>query len=166
MRLFIAINLSEEMKEALMDIQDVMREHGLRGKDTPEDNMHLTLAFIGDYDDPDYVKQVVESIELRPFEIALDGIGAFRDLWWVGIEQSPPLNAVARRLRRALADAGIPFDKKRFTPHITIIRRAEGDLSDLPEDALSEHKGLSMTVDHMSLMRSDRGKQGMVYTEL
>ena len=166
MRLFIAINLNDEMKEALMDIQDTMRTYGIRGKETTAENMHLTLAFIGDYDDPEYVKSVVESIEVRPFEIKLKGIGVFRDLWWVGLENSAPLQAVARRLRRALAEADIPFDRKKFSPHITIVRRADGRLSDVPEEELSSHFGVSMTVDHISLMRSDRGKNGMIYTEL
>jgi len=166
MRLFIAVNLNEEVKESLMDIQDTMRTYGIRGKDTVPDNMHLTLAFIGEYDDPAYVKDVVESVGVRPFEIKLRGVGAFRDLWWVGIENSAPLEAVARRLRRALAEADIPFDRKKFSPHITIIRRANGRLSEVPEEELASHFGTSMTVDHISLMRSDRGKQGMVYTEL
>ena len=166
MRLFIAINLSEEMKESLMDIQDSMRAFGIRGNATEPENMHLTLAFIGEYDDPDYVKRVVESVEIRPFEIRLSGIGAFRDLWWVGTENCAPLLAVARRLRRALAEADIPFDRKKFSPHITIIRRASGKLSDVPEEELTSYFGTAMTVDHISLMRSDRGKHGMIYTEL
>lgn len=166
MRLFIAVNLNEEMKESLMDIQDTMRTYGIRGRNTIPDNMHLTLAFIGDYDDPDYVKRVVDSIEIRPFELKLRGVGAFRDLWWVGIENSAPLTAVARRLRRALAEADIPFDRKKFSPHITIIRRADGRLSEVPENEIAEHFGAAMTVDHISLMRSDRGKHGMIYTEL
>ena len=140
MRLFISINLSEEMKESLMDIQDTMRTYGVRGNETVPENMHLTLAFIGEYDDPGYVKSIIESIEIRPFEITLKGIGAFRDLWWVGIEQS--------------------------APHITIIRRADGRLSDVPEEEIAAHFGVSMRVDHISLMRSDRGKRGMIYTEL
>ena len=166
MRLFIAVNLNEEMKGSLMDIQDTMRTYGIRGKETVPDNMHLTLAFIGEYDDPDYVKDVVDSIEVRPFEIKLRGVGAFRDLWWVGIENSAPLEAVARRLRRALAEADIPFDRKKFSPHITIIRKASGKLSEVPEKELALYFGTAMIVDHISLMRSDRGKHGMVYTEL
>ena len=166
MRLFIAINLSEEMKESLMDIQDAMRDCGIYGKETVPENMHLTLAFIGDYDDPDYVKRIINSIDIRPFDISLSGVGAFRDLWWVGIENSPPLQAVVRKLRRALSDAGIPFDRKRFKPHITIIRRAEGDFTNVSSSELEAYTNVSMTVDHISLMRSDRGKQGMVYTEL
>ena len=166
MRLFIAINLNDEMKEALMDIQDTMRTYGVRGRETPEENMHLTLAFIGDYDDPDYVKSVVDGIEIRPFDITLRGIGAFGDLWWAGIEESAPLQAVARRLRRALSEADIPFDRKKFSPHITLMRRANGRLSDAAREEMAELFGTTMMVDHISLMRSDRGKHGMIYTEL
>lgn len=166
MRLFIAINLNDEMKDALMDIQDTMRTYGVRGKETPHENMHLTLAFIGEYDDPERVKEIVESIEIRPFEISLSGIGAFGDLWWVGTDNSAPLMAVSRRLRRALAEAGIPFDRKKFSPHITIIRRASGALSKEAAGEITDVIAASMTVDHISLMRSDRGKYGMVYTEL
>ena len=166
MRLFVAINLNEEMKDALLDMQDTLHTYGIRGRDTVPENMHLTLAFIGDYDDPEYVKGVVDSIEIRPFEISLKGVGAFGDLWWAGLENSAPLAAVSRRLRRALAEAGIPFDRKKFSPHITIIRRADGRLSDVPEEELAAIGGVSMTVDHISLMRSDRGKHGMIYTEL
>ena len=166
MRLFIAINLNDEMKDALMDIQDTMRTYGVRGKETPHENMHLTLAFIGEYDDSERVKEIVESIEIRPFEISLSGIGAFGDLWWVGTDNSAPLMAVSRRLRRALAEAGIPFDRTKFSPHITIISRASGALSKEAAGEIADVIAASMTVDHISLMRSDRGKYGMVYTEL
>ena len=166
MRLFISINLNDEMKDALIDIQETMRVYGIHGNETVPDNMHLTLAFIGEYDDPDHVKRVVDSIEIRPFEIRLNGIGAFRDLWWAGIENSAPLMVVSRRLRRALAEADIPFDRKKFSPHITIIRRAGGRLSEVPEEEIAAHFGGVMTVDHISLMRSDRGRHGMIYTEL
>ena len=164
-RLFIAINLNDEMKDALVDIQDALRDHGIHGRETAVENMHLTLAFIGDYGDPGLVKEIVDGIDIRPFEISLKGVGAFRDLWWVGVENTAPLMAISRRLRRALSDAGIPFDKKKFSPHITIIRRAEGRLSEEAHDELERRFGTSMTVDHISLMRSDRGKYGMVYTE-
>ena len=166
MRLFIAINLSEEIKDSLMDIQDTMRSYGVRGRDTVPDNMHLTLAFIGDYDDPELIKDIISSIDLRPFRITIRGVGAFGDLWWAGIEDSAPLQSVSRRLRRALSDADIPFDRKKFSPHITIIRKAEGRLSEECAGELSDHFGASMTVDHISLMRSDRGRHGMIYTEL
>ena len=135
MRLFIAIPLGDAMRDAVRDVQDEFRRSGVRGNYTRVENLHLTLAFIGEYADADYVLETMASVQPRPFELRLRGIGAFGDLWWIGLDQSAALVGCARGLRRALADAGIPFDRKRFSPHIT-------------------------------LMRSDRGKSGMIYTEI
>ena len=155
MRLFVAIRLSPEMRDALADLQAQMRAQRVAGNYTPDENLHLTLAFIGDYPDPEDVPLP----DFTLFEISLSGYGCFGDLWWAGIEQSPPLEACVRRLRRALSDAGIPFDKKRFSPHITLARRAQGH----PALTVPE---VSMRVDRLSLMRSERGKNGMIYTEI
>ena len=64
----------------------------------------------------------MRTVEFRPFELALWGYGNFGDLWWAGTDDSPALEAVVRRVRRALEEAGIPFDRKRFVPHITVHR--------------------------------------------
>ena len=160
MRLFIAIALSEEMKAALIDVQNQMYEKGVRGSFTPEENLHLTLAFIGEYPEAEAVMEALSALSFSPFELCLEGLGCFGDLWWAGMRESAPLTALARRLRHALAERGIPYDRKRFSPHITLLRRARGEMPGLrPGQA-------SMTVDAVSLMRSDRGRNGMIYTEL
>ena len=155
MRLFIAIPLSDEMKNALIDAQNQMRAQRIAGNYTPEENLHLTLAFIGDYPEPDDVALP----DFAPFALTLSGYGCFGDLWWAGIGSSAPLEAIVRRLRRRLSEDGIPFDRKRFSPHITLVRRAVGQ----PILALPS---VGMRVEAISLMRSDRGKRGMIYTEL
>ncbi len=159
MRLFIAIGLSEEVKAALIDAQNDLYDKGVRGNFSPEENLHITLAFIGEYGDPDEVLEALSGIKLKPFEICLDGCGSFGDLWWAGIRPCPALNAVVRRVRRRLAEANIPFDRKQFDPHITLVRKAENAVP-------VQIKNAAMTVDRISLMRSDRGKRGMIYTEL
>ena len=78
MRLFIAILLNDEMKDALEAMQAGMRRSGVRGNFTKRQNLHLTLAFIGEYDDPDKVLEVIRSTGFRPFELWLTGTGAFR----------------------------------------------------------------------------------------
>lgn len=166
MRLFIAINLNDELKDAFEDIQDAMWDAGMDGRFTSRENLHLTLAFIGEYSDADRVREVVEGIKVRPFRISPAGIGAFGDLWWAGISASAELAGLAKRLRRALADADIPFDRKRFSPHITLIRRAQGADKFEPAGVMERVSGTKMTVDHISLMRSDRGRNGMIYTEI
>ena len=160
MRLFIAILLSEEMKKALTDAQQAMVDRGIRGRYSPEENLHLTLAFIGDYPDAQPVLDALNTVSFRPFDLSLEGIGCFGDLWWAGLKDSLPLAAVARRVRRALAESEIPFDRKRFSPHITLIRRASKDAAGI------RVAPVGMRVQRLSLMRSDRGRNGMLYTEL
>ena len=160
MRLFIAIQLSDAMKDALTAAQDEMYAHGVRGNFTTRENMHLTLAFIGEYPDKEQVMDALSSVSFSSFSIALKGMGCFRDLWWAGMEESAPLTAVVRRIRRALAENEIPFDKKRFSPHITLIRKATGTMPGIQIDTVS------ISVKSILLMRSDRGKRGMIYTEV
>lgn len=155
MRLFIAVCLSEEMKDALCRVQRQMRAQHVTGNYVPPENLHLTLAFIGEHPDPDDVPLP----GFRPFSIGLDGFGNFGDLWWAGLKPSPGLQSCVRALRHALNAGGIPFDGKRFSPHITLLRRGVGRPAVEVPDA-------GMAVEHVSLMRSDRGRHGMIYTEL
>ena len=113
MRLFIAARLSDEMRGALTGAQAAMRKSGVKGNYTPDNNLHLTLAFIGEYGAPDRVAEVIEGVEFSGFTLKLEGFGCFGDLWWAGLARSEELDAYVRRLRRALAGAGIPFDGKR-----------------------------------------------------
>jgi len=163
MRLFIAIQLSEVVREAIGRAQDALYEKGFRGRYTPWENLHLTLAFIGEYHDPERVLEVMGNIPFEPFELTLQGLGAFGDLWWIGLKPSQQLQSYVRRLRHGLAEAGIPFDRKRFAPHITILRGAKG--TSLKPEAPVQNEPC-MIATHASLMRADRGKSGMIYTEI
>lgn len=163
MRLFIAIQLSETVREEIGRAQDALYDKGVRGRYTPRENLHLTLAFIGEYQESERVLEVMSDIPFEPIELSLQGLGAFGDLWWIGLKPSQQLQNYVRRLRHGLAEAGIPFDRKRFAPHITILRRASGG-SVKPVASVQDE--LCMIARHASLMRSDRGKSGMVYTEI
>lgn len=160
MRLFIAIRLSPEMKAALTDAQRAMFRRGVRGNFTSEENLHLTLAFIGEYPSAEAVMDALSGVVFTTFDLRLDGIGRFGDLWWAGLRESAALTAVVRRVRRALAEHAIPFDRKRFTPHITLLRKATRDAAEIPIAPAA------MTVRTLSLMSSRRGRNGMIYTEL
>ena len=164
MRLFIAIQLNEEMRNLLGDIQDSYRRMAVQGNYTPAENLHLTLAFIGEYDDPDKVLEALETVSFQPFRISLDRTGCFGDLHWAGIADCPQLDNLVKQIRHALANAGIPFDKKRFRAHITFLRRAT-----FPRGAKTPFPGIesaSMQVEEIALMCSTRGKHGMIYTKI
>ena len=160
MRLFIAIKLNSELRNALTDVQKHLIRRGIRGNYTNTDNLHITLAFIGEYDEPDFVTEVISEVPFSPFPVSLSALGHFGNLWWVGLDDNDELDSYVKRLRKALSEAGIPFDKKKFSPHITLIRKAIGTLP-----AVSVPKTV-MSVDHISLMRSERGPKGMIYTEI
>ena len=160
MRLFVAIELSDAVKDALIEAQNRMYDRGVRGSYTQEENLHLTLAFIGEYAEAEPVVDALSAVSFSAFVLALDGFGCFGDLWWAGLRASPALDALARRVRYALAEQGIPFDRKRFSPHITLLRKAKGAVPPL------RTQSAEMTVDAFTLMRSDRGKNGMIYTPL
>lgn len=162
MRLFIALNLNDNIKTGLTKIQSAMQRQGVRGNYTKRENLHLTLAFIGEYKNPEYVLDVMHSVPLQAFTIELEGIGNFGDLYWTGIHQNDVLEAYGKRLRRALAERGVPFDRKKFSPHITLIRQAQMK-NGLPHITVPD---MQMEVQHISLMRSDRTKNGMIYTEI
>ena len=160
MRLFLAIIPDNGIKDELCFIQKRLQLLGVKAAYTPRENMHLTLAFIGEYNDPDLISQALGQITFESVRLVIDGFGCFGDTFWVGIKEDKGLEANVRRIRKALADGGIPFDKKKFMPHMTIARRMEyekGIPADTPFPA-------GMDVEYISLMRSDRGKSGMIYT--
>ena len=160
MRLFIAIKLNSELRNALTDVQQRLIRRGIRGNYTNTDNLHVTLVFIGEYDGPGLITEVLSEVPFSPFTVSLSRLGHFGNLWWVGLDENDELVSYVKRLRKALSEAGIPFDKKKFSPHITLIRKAIGTLP-----AVSVPKTV-MSVDHISLMRSERGPKGMIYTEI
>ena len=100
----------------------------------------------------------------QPFTLTLSGVGLFPEakVIWAGIQKSPALDQLAQQIREKLTAADIPFDPKPFVPHITLGRKPvvpeSVDLSGImipPAD---------MTVKDIFLYRSERGKNGMVYS--
>ena len=164
MRLFIAIQLNDEVRESVRETQDAFRRQGVRGNYTPAENLHLTLAFIGEYGDPDSVLDAMETVRFSPFSLTTEKTGCFGDLWWTGFADSKPLDDLVRKLRHALADAGIPYDKKKFKAHCTILRRAVCAKGSGPLPISAVPTG--MQAERISLMQSTRGRHGMIYTEL
>ncbi len=164
MRLFIAIQFDEPMVRALTEFQEKLRAYGVRGRFPPPENLHLTLAFIGEWNAPELVTEAMEAVPFSPAVLRLDGLGSFGNLYWAGLSDNGTLSAYVKKLRAALAARSIPYDRKRFSPHITLVRNAvfEGEAAwpqlDPPQGE-TEAKGVS-------LMRSDRGKHGMIYTEI
>ena len=151
MRLFVAILLSPEMQKALVACMHDLKKQGVEGNYVPAENLHMTLAFIGEYDDPKKVKQVLERVPLPRFRLTLSEKGNFGNLLWAGVKGNQKLSAYVKDLRAALKEEGIPFENDKFVPHITLIRK----MSVRNPYQLRIPK-LEMTVKKASLMKSDQ----------
>lgn len=160
MRLFIAAELSEEIKKSITDTMHELKKQGVGGSYAPKQNLHLTLAFIGEVEDAGPVKKALAGIACKPFRLALDGMGTFEDLLWVGVKGNQGLSGAAKTVRDALSAAGIPCDGKKFKPHITIVRRMTGSWK-----GVTVPKG-DMMVKKISLMKSTFKDGKVVYSEV
>lgn len=148
MRLFVAIPLSEDMKKTVTGTLHELKQKGVRGNYAPVQNLHLTLAFLGETDTPGAVKEALGGLSFRPFRLSFSDMGTFGDLLWVGVKGNQGLSGAAKAVREALDKAGIGYDRKKFSPHVTIVRRTSGNWKQVPPP-----KG-EMTVTHLSLMKT------------
>jgi 2'-5' RNA ligase len=133
-RLFVAVDLPEEVRVSVAAIGDKLA--GARR--VPEDQLHLTLRFIGEVDDKMFaaIKAALAGVSAAPFPLALRGVGHFPPgrhprVLWVGMEAGEPLMELQQRVELALIGAGIAAEERRFSPHITIAR-----LRDTPPEAV------------------------------
>ena len=160
MRLFIAIELSDELKKSVTDTMHELKKKGIKGNYVPKQNLHLTLVFIGETDDPGAVKKALKDISFKPFKLSLSEMGTFGDLLWVSVRGSQGLANAAGNVRDALAAAGIDYDRKKFMPHITMVRRMTGNWRQA-----AAPKG-EMMVKKISLMKTTFKDGNPVYKEI
>jgi 2'-5' RNA ligase len=161
MRLFIAIHFSPGVREVLLSAIDSLRAQAVSGNFTRPENLHLTLAFIGESNDPDSAAEAIDAAAVPPFFLAVRGFGHFGDLWWVGIEKNPALTGLAESLQESLRRHGFEVDKRPFRPHITLARQVE--LRGAPQLCIPR---TGMTVSRISLMKSERIRGKLTYTEI
>ncbi len=159
MRLFIAIPMSPSLKETLLSAMERLKKQGVRGRYAPLQNLHLTLAFIGEVPDAAPIIAALRKVRFRPFRLTLSGTVTFGNILCAGVSGSAALLSLAEEIRRQLDAAGISYDRKQFKPHITLIRNMAGFRGvTMP--------GGSMTVKSFSLMQSEVVDGRRVYTEL
>lgn len=160
MRLFVAIRLSEDIQKSITASMHELKKAGVTGSYVPGQNLHLTLAFIGEVDSAIAVREALEMAAYKPFKLSLDEFGSFQDTLYAGVRGSQGLSNAAKAVRIALAARGIHYDEKKFVPHITLVRRASGPWKKVPAP-----KG-EMMVKRISLMKTTFKDGRPVYSEV
>lgn len=166
MRLFVALNLSDETKNKLEAAAGGIKSHCRRGNFSRRDNYHLTLAFIGEAP-ASAVSAIKAAIPPPPaFTLEIDGCGEFRrdggSIIWAGVKLGENFSDYRRRLAANLRALGYDVDS-RFTPHITLAREA----------VCEEYFDAGSTVLHITddsctvdLMKSERVNGILTYTKI
>ena len=127
MRTFIAIELEEETKAQLAEVQAEAEKLCRRGNYTPKENFHLTLHFLGEVqeEDLDYLHEAIYETARRnrPFTMTIDKIGFFprgnKGILWAGIERSNHLQDCSARWKNlwsSRALRGRERDSARISP--------------------------------------------------
>lgn len=125
MRLFIAIDLPVELKQALAKLRRDLP--GARW--VPAAQIHLTLAFLGEVEEASAWRLNAElaRIHLAPFTLALTDLGCFPNrqrprVLWVGLAPEAHLTELAVAVQGAILATSLPVEERPFTAHITLAR--------------------------------------------
>lgn len=165
-RLFVAIRPPAEVRDQLLDLMQGVS--GLRWQN--DDQLHLTLRFIGEVERPvaEDLAAELERIRFDAFSIALDGIGRFDQrrggALWAGVSPKDQLKALAQKVERACQAAGLAPERRTYHPHITLARWSKA----APRlDAFIERHGALKSdpwqVENFILYESRLGRDGAHY---
>src|ERR671937_1155523 len=118
MRLFFALPLPSEVKEKLRPTLEEARKVSGGGVGfTKLEQLHFTLAFLGEQPGPDDALAAGESLrDLTAFELVLSGVGAFPSTMrprviWLGVTGgASDLIGAAERLHKALRERGFALE--------------------------------------------------------
>ncbi len=169
MRAFVGIDITDGPTLAAL-----ARTRSLLGEPARRRHDHITLAFLGEIDEPTAAAaaDALEAVEFGAFDAHIAGLGAFPSLGrprvlWVGVrEGSDQVSSLARSVVSALGPL-CPPTRTRLVPHITVSRVKSGHAP--PRAVISECRDAVIgvqRVDSISLKRSDLASDGHVHTTL
>lgn len=172
LRLFVAVDVPEEVREALAEAVASIRARHPRAKWTPAANWHVTLKFLGSTW-PRLVSWVGEETRgvagsHEPFESSIEELGTFpggarraRVLWARLSDPEKRLKAIAEELESRMAEHFKP-EKRNFAPHLTVARfEPPADLGQEP--ARVQVPSGAFAIDRLKLYRSHLRRPAPVY---
>ena len=170
MRLFVALPLPEALRARLAAFAA-----GLPGaRWVAPENLHVTLRFIGEVESSQArdIDASLAQVRAPRFPVTLAGVDRFgsgakvRTLW-AGVAANPALEHLYGRIERALRNAGLPPDGRKFKPHVTLARFKASPGGRLPE-YLALHapfRAEPFQAEAFVLYSSFLSHTGAIYTE-
>jgi 2'-5' RNA ligase len=189
MRLFIALDIDDAIREGIARFVDGVRNFAPDARWVKPESLHVTLKFVGEQADAavENIKKELATVSAPTTEIKFSGYGFFPTtksarVFWIGMEAGPQLTALAAAIDDRMASLGIAKEDRAFSPHLTLARAAGGSGSprwrkaDGPNRAFSYlQEKLSalpvpefgtMTPREFFLYQSQLSPKGSTYTKL
>ncbi len=176
MRCFVAVELEQSVRSTIARFVHQELPAGPDVRWCSEDQLHITLKFLGDVDAA-RLSRVCEFVSesakhLTPFELTIGGLGCFPPrgsprVMWMGVED--PDSNCAKWVAAAdaeLADLGFERERRAFTPHIALGRtknRAGGALVARLVETLDGPSPMTMRVESLTLFESRLSASGARY---
>ncbi|WP_367159563.1 RNA 2',3'-cyclic phosphodiesterase [Kozakia baliensis] len=168
MRFFTALDIAPEQRRQIAELRS-----NLPGATwTPVENYHLTLRFLGEIRSRAMAEEIdfaLMRIESKPFTLHLGGTGIFHtprgDKLWIGVQPNDTLTLLQARIESAMRRIGLPPEKRRFQPHISIAHMEAG-ADAMAARWMQVHNLLHlepMPVDRFTLFQSHLSSDAPVY---
>jgi 2'-5' RNA ligase len=133
MRLFIALDIDDVIRERIARFVEGVSGFAPDARWVRPESLHVTLKFIGEKPEPavEQIRQALETISSSAFEIQFRDYGFFPSaksprVFWVGIAAGPQLASLATTVDEKVAALGVPKEEHAFSPHLTLARGAGG----------------------------------------
>ena len=180
MRIFIALELPESVRERLGQLQGRLKGSGDSVRWVNPSLIHLTMKFLGEVKEENLEKVIrtARNVAARSsvIKVKLGEIGVFPNfpsprVIWVGIEEGKDeLEALAAQLEEKLGQEGFGRSSRKWTSHLTLARvkflKEREKLKDLLLQYCKEAEGIEVKVKSLSVIKSELTPQGPIYTVL
>ena len=172
LRCFISIEIPETIKISVLDIIDRLRQSGADVKWASDENIHITLQFLGETDEAlvPAIKGALDKIlaTYSPFYIKIAEVGCFPDgrrprVIWVGMEESQTMIKLHKDIVTEMVKFGYKKEERGFTPHITVGRvKSNRYLGELTRklDEIRSARFSGFEVQDIRLMKSELQPSG------
>lgn len=169
-KLFFGLEIPEAIKPDLLHVR--AQVDGARWQN--EQQLHLTLAFLGQVEEPRVVLacDLARKVTAPPCELDVRGVGCFGSpdhpkILWAGVTPEHPLAELQQSLAAQLTSGGFKLKNHPFKPHITLSRfgARAGSMAAL----LKAHENTAfgpLPVNDFVLFESTPGPEGSVYNVL
>ncbi|HAX02566.1 MAG: 2'-5' RNA ligase [Tenericutes bacterium GWC2_34_14] len=173
MRIFIGIPFSEDIRKSLIDVQSSIQLISGKSKNTDEENLHLTLLFIGELDF-NQVEELHCSLSallnnVSYIKTKLTRINYFekgnKKIVWVGIDDEKLImQKLATNIKHAVEKLNIEVDQRPFKAHITLSR--EVDKLDIARLSQIEIPDKDLCIKQVIIYQSTRINGKLTYLPL